>query len=105
MTAMEVLFMRAVSSAMALVHRLAYSGDVAAGQLAVFQSASEVPISGWIRAERTTRKNNQLTAARRVVLKMVARRVRIKLDMRPSRALPAAHFERNDIPIIGETVH
>ena len=27
-----------------LVHRLAYNGDVAAGQLAVFQGASEVPI-------------------------------------------------------------
>jgi hypothetical protein len=28
-----------------LVYRLAYNGDVAAGQLAVFQGASEVPIS------------------------------------------------------------
>jgi hypothetical protein len=28
-----------------LVRRLAYDGDVAAGQLAVFQGASEVPIS------------------------------------------------------------
>ena len=28
-----------------LVHRLAYNGDVAAGQLAVFQGASEAPIS------------------------------------------------------------
>jgi hypothetical protein len=27
-----------------LVYRLAYNGDVAAGQLAVFQGASEVPI-------------------------------------------------------------
>jgi hypothetical protein len=29
----------------ALVNRLAYNGDVAAGQLAVFQGASEAPIS------------------------------------------------------------
>ena len=28
-----------------LVYRLAYNGDVAAGQLAVFQGASEAPIS------------------------------------------------------------
>jgi hypothetical protein len=33
-----------------LVYRLAYNGDVAAGQLAVFQGASEAPISGSIRA-------------------------------------------------------
>jgi len=31
-----------------LVHRLAYNGDLAAGQLAVFQGASEAPISGFI---------------------------------------------------------
>ena len=30
---------------LSLVHRLANNGDVAAGQLAVFQGASEVPIS------------------------------------------------------------
>jgi hypothetical protein len=35
----------------------------------------------------------------------VARRLRIDLDMRPPRALPTAHFERNDIIIICETVH
>jgi hypothetical protein len=52
------------------VHRLAYSGDSAAGQLAVFQGASEAPISELIRAERATRKNSQLAAARRVALKM-----------------------------------
>ena len=53
-----------------LVHRLAYNGDVAAGQLAVFQGASEAPISGFIRVERATRKNSQPAAARRVALKM-----------------------------------
>jgi hypothetical protein len=58
-----------------LVCRLAYNGDVAAGQLAVFQGASEAPISGSIRVERATRKNSQLAAARRVALKM-GRRLR-----------------------------
>src|SRR5271165_3930664 len=53
-----------------LVYRLAYNGGVAAGQLAVFQGASEAPISGSIRAERATRKNSQPAAARRVALKM-----------------------------------
>jgi len=59
----------------ALVYRLAYNGDVAAGQLAVFQGASEAPISGFIRVERATQKNSQLAAARRVALKM-GRRLR-----------------------------
>jgi NAD(P)-dependent dehydrogenase (short-subunit alcohol dehydrogenase family) len=58
-----------------LVHRLAYSRDVAAGQLAVFQGASEAPISRSIRVERATRKNSQMAAARRVALKM-GRRLR-----------------------------
>src|SRR5271157_3330797 len=75
---------------------------------AVFQGASEAPISGFIRVKRATRKNSQLAAARRVALKMaggrVARRLRINLDMRPPRALPTAHFERNDVIIICETV-
>jgi hypothetical protein len=49
----------------ALVHRLLNPLGFAAGQLAVFQGASEAPISGSIRAERATRKNSQLAAARR----------------------------------------
>ena len=70
-----------------LVHRLAYSGDVAAGQLAVFQGASEAPIpphfclllvwpfrsrrkNGAGRVERATGKNSQPAAARRVAFKM-----------------------------------
>jgi len=57
------------------VHHLAYNSDVAAGQLAVFQGASEAPISESIRVERATRKNNQPAAARRVALKM-GRRLR-----------------------------
>jgi len=53
------------------VYRLAYNGDVAAGQLAVFQGASEAPISGFIRVDPPRRrKNGQLAAARRVALKM-----------------------------------
>jgi hypothetical protein len=59
----------------AIVYRLAYNGDVAAGQLAVFRGASEAPISEWIRVERATRKNSQLAAAHRVALKM-GRRLR-----------------------------
>ncbi len=39
----EKLALRAL--VLVLVHRLAYNGDVAAGQLAVFQGASEAPIS------------------------------------------------------------
>jgi len=62
------------------VHRLAYNGDVAAGQLAVFQggpsrTGGKAPISGFIRVERATRKNSQMAAARRVALK-TGRRLR-----------------------------
>jgi hypothetical protein len=39
-------------------------------QLAVFQGASEAPISEFIRVERATRKNSQLATARRVAMKM-----------------------------------
>jgi hypothetical protein len=52
-----------------IVHRLLNPLSFAAGQLAVFQGASEVPIS-VSRVERATRKNSQLAAARRVALKM-----------------------------------
>ena len=58
-----------------LVYRLLNLLGFAAGQLAVFQGASEAPISELIRAERATRKNSQLAAARRVALKM-GRRLR-----------------------------
>jgi hypothetical protein len=52
------------------VCRLAYTGDVAAGQLAVFLGASEAPVSGFIPAERATQKNRQPAASLRVALKM-----------------------------------
>src|SRR4029077_8987589 len=42
-----------------LVHRLAYNGDVAAGQLAVFQGASEAPLSEFMRVGRPPQKNSQ----------------------------------------------
>ena len=97
------------------MYRLTYNGDVAAGQLAVFQGASEAPISGFIRVKRATRKNSQLAAARRVALKMGQRRrcssVTYRFRYAPSfrqsgsDALPAAYFERNDVTIICETVH
>src|SRR6516162_9093331 len=92
--------------------------------LAVFQGASEAPISELIRAERATRKNSQPAAARRVASKM-GRRLRCSsvtsrtifiltgkepnsvskkwcgmrpLTVSPARtALPAALFERNDV--------
>src|SRR5258707_13816440 len=79
-----------------LVHRLEYNGDVAAGQLAVFQGASEAPISGFIRVKRATRKNSQLAAARRVALKM-GRRLRCssvtyRFRYAPSSRLAAGPF-------------
>src|SRR6516164_147441 len=68
--------------------------------------AAATSISEPIRKERATRKNSQLAAAQRVVMKMGrrlrARRLRINLDMRPltaspaRTALPAAHFDRNE---------
>src|SRR5271157_3072411 len=103
-----------------LVYRLAYNGDVAAGQLAVFQggpsrTGGKAPISGFIRVERATRKNSQLAVARRVALKMGRQprcsSVTYRLRYAPSTAspartaLPAAHFERNNITTICETVH
>jgi hypothetical protein len=99
---------------MGIVCRLAYNGDVAAGQLAVFQGASEAPISELIRVERATRKNSQPAAAHGIALKMGGRlrcssvtyRLRYAPSASPARtALPAAHFERNDVIIICETAH
>src|ERR1700675_4173122 len=79
-----------------LVYRLAYNGDVAAGQLAVFQGASETPISRSIRAERATRKNSQPAAARRVALKMGRRprcsSVTYRLRYAPSSRLAGGPF-------------
>ena len=81
------------------MYRLAYSGDSVRqrpDQLAVFQGASEAPISELIRAER---------------VRPLPDRLHIDLDMRPltaspaRTALPVAHFERNDVIIICETVH
>ena len=86
LTALQALFEVAQ-----LVYRLAYNGDVAAGQLAVFQGASEVPISGSIRAERATRKNSQLAAARRVALKM-GRRPRCSPVTYRSRYAPSSRL-------------
>src|SRR5208337_2637660 len=62
-----------------LVYRLAYNGDVDAGQLAVFQggpsrTGGKAPISephtGRASPAAAGRKNTQLAAARRVALKM-----------------------------------
>ncbi|MBV9645641.1 MAG: hypothetical protein JO334_18945 [Verrucomicrobia bacterium] len=52
-----------------LRNRLAYNGDIVAGQLAVFRGASKAPISELIRAERATWKNSQLAAAQTMVVR------------------------------------
>jgi hypothetical protein len=71
------------------------------------------------KAETATRKNNQLAAAQWVALKMgrrprcssVTYRFRYAPSYcqsgsdRPAEVGPAAHFERNDVTIICETVH
>src|ERR1700740_1481537 len=98
-----------------IVYRLLNPLSFAAGQLAVFQGASEAPISGSIRAARAPRKNRRLAAAQRVALKM-GRRLRCssvtyRFRYAPSTAspartaLPAAHFERNENQGIYETAH
>jgi hypothetical protein len=92
----------------ASVHRRANNGDVAGGQLAVFQGASEAPISESYGSNE--RKNSQTGpdpegCVENAPATRVARRFHIDSDMRPPRALPTAHFERNDVTIICETVH
>ncbi len=52
------------------MYRLLNPLGFAAGQLAVFQGASEAPISVSYGSSEQTRKNSQLAAARRVALKM-----------------------------------
>src|SRR3984893_11420444 len=74
-----------------LVHRLTYNGDAAAGQLAVFQGASEAPISGFIPVERATRKNSQPSTARRVALK-TGRRLRCSSVTYRSRYAPSSRI-------------
>jgi hypothetical protein len=70
-----------------LVYRLASNGDVAAGQLAVFQggpsrTGGKAPISGFIRVDPPRRrKNSQLAAARRFALK-IGRRPRCSSGLR-----------------------
>jgi hypothetical protein len=88
--------LRRRSQSILLVHRLLNLLCFAAGQLAVFQGASEAPISGSIRAERATRKNSQLAAAQRVALKM-GRRLRCssvtyRFRYAPSSRLAGASF-------------
>src|ERR1700745_1630753 len=80
--------MKADNDQLMLVYRLAYNGDIAVGQLAVFQGASEAPISELIRAKRATRKNSQLATAQRVALKM-GRRLRCSSVTYQSRYAPS----------------
>ena len=94
------------------MHRLAYNGDVAAGQWAVFQGVERTARAHiWIHTGRASNAEKQPTGrgpegcvengpAAALLVGYVS-----NLDMRPPRALPAAHFERDDITIICETVH
>jgi hypothetical protein len=83
----------------------------AVGQLAVFQGASEAPISEFIRVERATRKNSQLATARRVAMKMgrrlrcssVTYQSRYAPSSRPAAAGPTARFGRNESHVIHGT--
>jgi len=85
----------------------------AVGQLAVFQGASEAPISEFIRVERATRKNSQLATARRVAMKMgrrlrcssVTYQSRYAPSLRPAAAGPTAHFDRNESHVVYGTGH
>jgi hypothetical protein len=93
------------------VHRLPNLFGFAAGQLAVFQGASEAPISGSIRAEpggcrtekRPTGRGPESWVENGPAAALLVGYVSI-LDMRPPRALPPAHFERNQTQGILETV-
>jgi hypothetical protein len=87
----------------------------AVGQLAVFQGASEAPISEPIRVERATRKNGQLATAQWVAMKMgrrlrcssVTYRFRYAPSYRQSGSdrLADGHFDRNNISAISGTGH
>jgi len=66
---------------------MAFAGE----QLAVFQGASEVPISEFIRVERATRKNSKLAKARRVAMKM-GRRLRCSSVTYQSRYAPSSRL-------------
>jgi hypothetical protein len=83
----------------------------AVGQLAVFQGASEVPLSesygsreqrgktaNWPRPEGWDENGPAAVPQPRD-------RLRINLDMRPPRALPTAHFDRNESHVIYGTGH
>jgi hypothetical protein len=64
----------------------------AAGQLAVFQGASEAPISEFIRVDPPRpKKNSQLATARRVAMKM-GRRLRCLSVTYQSRYAPSSRL-------------
>jgi hypothetical protein len=71
-----------------IVHNQSYIVELPAGPWAVFQGASEAPYLSI-----------------RVESRRLPDRLRIDSEMRPPRALPTAHFNRNAITIQGETVH
>jgi hypothetical protein len=120
------------------VYRLAYNGDVAGGQLAVFQggpsrTGGKAPISeSYGSSEQRGKTANRprpgggnVSAYRCVGVSAFAKHHQLSRDLliiivvskavllpqtpisRPADTLPrpTAHFERNDITIICETVH
>ena len=93
-----------------LVYRLAYNGDVAAGQLAVFQGvrAKRPYLSHTGRAsnaeKQPTGRGPEGCVENGPAAALLVGYVSIEICALP-RALPAAHFERNDVTIICEAVH
>jgi hypothetical protein len=101
-----------------LVYRLANNDDVAGGQLAVFQRAFNARakrpyLSHTGRAsnaeKQPTGPGPEGCVENRPAAALLVGHVSIQicaLSASPARtALPAAHFERNDVTIIYETVH
>jgi len=74
-----------------------------------FQDASEAPISELIGPSEQRRKTANWRGPEACLENGSAAALLVGyvsiLDMRPPRALPAVHFEPNDVMIICETVH
>lgn len=77
------------------MHRLAYGGDAAAGQLTAFQGPSKALISGTDRGLEGCFENGRRRSVLALLGSEEAKRGRVAY----------AHFERHDITIICKTVH
>jgi hypothetical protein len=88
------------------MYRLLNPLGIAASQLAVFQGASEEPVSGSYRSSESRGKQ---PTGRGLVLKWVGCFVARQSRIDPDRLLPHAsqttNFERNETQGIYETVH